>query len=78
MLPQYQAVFVTAKTPKPIYDRLVNTFKKVASDPEIIKKWQALGFVLEYKSFPEFAKFMKEKWNTSAALMEEIGLRKKL
>lgn len=71
------AFSVSAKTPKPIYEKLVVTFERVAKKPDLHKKWEAMGIMPDYMSPAEFNADMKKKWDNEANLMEELGLIKK-
>jgi len=69
--------FISAKTPKAIYDKLVSTFQKVAMSPGVAKKLEDSGMLRQYKTPQEFTNEMKERWGTTAKLVEELGLRSK-
>jgi tripartite-type tricarboxylate transporter receptor subunit TctC len=71
------AFYVSAKTPKPIYEKLITSFKRVVTNPEVTKKFEMVGLIPGYKSPDEFNQFMKPKWDAYSALMEELGMRKK-
>lgn len=77
LLPRFNGFFASTKTPKPIYDRLVPVFRRVANNPELCKKWESLGLVPDYVEPTEFANVISKKWNTYLIIMEELGLRKK-
>ena len=77
LLDRYNTFLVSSKTPKPIYDKLVTTFKKVVTHPELTKKWETIGVIPDYLSPDELSKFMKEKWDVCSALLDELGLKKK-
>jgi tripartite-type tricarboxylate transporter receptor subunit TctC len=77
LLNRYNTFMVSSKTPKPIYDKLVSTFKQVATNPELIKKWETIGVIPDYLGPAELTKFMKEKWDVCSLLLDELGLKKK-
>lgn len=68
---------VSAKTPKPIYEKLVVTLERVAKNPELHKKWIDMGIMPDYKSPAEYTADMKKKWDNESNLMKELGLIKK-
>ena len=75
--PRMNAFYISAKTPKPIYEKLVTSFKRVFTNPEVTKKLEAVGLIPGYRSPDEFAQFMKPKWDAYSILIEELGMRKK-
>ena len=75
--PRYDAFFASAKTPRPIYEKLVASFKRVVNNPELGKRWENIGLFPIYKSPPEYTQFLKEKWATYSILVDELGLKKK-
>lgn len=77
MLPRLNGFFVSAKTPAPICEKLGVAFKRVATNPEVIKKWDKIGLVPEYKTSAEFANLIREKYGVYSKLMIELGLKKK-
>ena len=68
--------FVSSKMPKQIYEKLIHSFERVAKNPELGKKWEAMGLIPEYKNPTEFTKFLKEEWPVASKLMDELGLKK--
>jgi tripartite-type tricarboxylate transporter receptor subunit TctC len=76
-LPRYNAFFVSAKTPKPIHEKLVLAFKRVSTNPELIKKWETLGLFPDYKSPAEYTSIMKNKWDAYSKLIDDLGLKEK-
>ncbi|MCJ7827682.1 hypothetical protein MUP65_00860, partial [Patescibacteria group bacterium] len=44
--PRVSAFYVVSSTPKPIYDKLVTTFKQVVTDPDVTKKFEKVGLVI--------------------------------
>ncbi|OGP59474.1 MAG: hypothetical protein A2162_12670, partial [Deltaproteobacteria bacterium RBG_13_52_11b] len=75
--PRVSAFYVVSSTPKPIYDKLVTTFKRAVTDPEVMKKFEKVGLIPGYRSPDEFAQFMKPKWDAYKSLITELGLKKK-
>jgi tripartite-type tricarboxylate transporter receptor subunit TctC len=75
--PRVSAFYVSSKTPKPIYDKLVVLFKRVVTSPEVTKKFESVGLIPRYGTPEEFNQFMKPKWDAYSALMEELGMKKK-
>lgn len=68
--------FVSAKTPKPIYDKLVSTLERVAKNPELVKKWKGIGITPIYRNPAAYSKLLHEKWQIAAKLINELGLKK--
>ena len=75
--PRMNAFYVSAKTPQPIYEKLVSSFKRVVTSPEVTKKFESVSLIPGYRSPDEFSQFMKPKWDAYAVLMDELGMRKK-
>ena len=75
--PRVSAIFVSSKTPKPIYDKLVTSLKRVVTNPEVMKKFEMVGLTPGYKAPDEYNQFMKPKWAAYSDLMDELGMRKK-
>jgi tripartite-type tricarboxylate transporter receptor subunit TctC len=75
--PRFNVFYVSAKTPEAIQGKLVSALKKVATHPEVIKKWELIGLSIDYKTPAEFIPIMKEKWDALSVLIEDLGLRKK-
>ncbi len=74
---RYSSFFVSAKTPKPIYDKLVASFKKVITMPEVVKKLEAMEYVAEYVSPAQLTAHIKKTYDSYSKLTEDMGLKKK-
>jgi tripartite-type tricarboxylate transporter receptor subunit TctC len=72
----YNGFFVPRNTPKPIYDKLVVTFERIAKNPEFIAKQEKVGSVRNYRGPAEFKEFMKDKWIVTSDILEELGMKK--
>lgn len=69
--------YIAAKTPKEIYGKLVPVFEKAVKTPKVAAKLDSSGVVVDYRSPAEFAKDIKEEWDTVSSLAEEIGIKTK-
>jgi tripartite-type tricarboxylate transporter receptor subunit TctC len=69
--------FVSAKTPKPIYEKLVLSFKRVVTNPEVVKKLENFGYVAQYRSPDEVTSYMKKVYPLYSTITNELGLKKK-
>lgn len=67
---------VSINTPKPIYEKLVLSFERVAKNPEFAMKLDNLGLIRTYRNPAEFKEFMKETWLTNSKVLEQLGLKK--
>jgi tripartite-type tricarboxylate transporter receptor subunit TctC len=74
---RYQGFFVSSKTPKPIYEKLVSVFKKVATNPEVTKKFSTYGIIPTYRTPSEYIASMEEKLIANTKILGELGLLKK-
>ena len=72
---QWVGVFVSSKTPKPVYEKLVHSFERVVKNPELGRKWEAIGLVADYQNPTEFANYLKEQWSIASKLIVELGLK---
>jgi tripartite-type tricarboxylate transporter receptor subunit TctC len=72
----FLAFQVSADTPRPIHEKLVLTFERVAQNPEFIAKLDGLGIIRTYKNPAEFQEFMKLKWAVNSEVLEKLGLKK--
>ena len=68
---------VSAKTPKPIHEKLVAAFERAHKNPELLKKWDKIGLIADYKNPTDFFDDMKKKWNIEGELVRELGLTPK-
>ncbi len=73
----YNTFFVSPHTPKPIYDRLVRGFERVAKNPDLGKKWEGIGLIPTYKNPVEYNNYLKQKWEVVSKLVDELGLKGK-
>jgi len=69
--------YVSARTPGEIQEKLIPLFEKTAKDPNLVKKLESSGVVVEYKSPREFTSELREEWDIVSKLADEIGLKKK-
>jgi tripartite-type tricarboxylate transporter receptor subunit TctC len=69
--------FVSAKTPRPIYEKLVSAFERTAKNPELSKKLEDLGLLSKYEGPADVTTSLKEGFETNVALIEELGLKDK-
>jgi tripartite-type tricarboxylate transporter receptor subunit TctC len=70
--------YVHAKTPKPVYDRLVAATKKVSEDPTLPKKFHDIGMVYGYKNAQETSKLIDRDWETFARVIKATGMADKV
>ena len=75
--PRVSAFYVVSSTPKAIYDKLLTMFKRVVTNPEVMKKFENVGLIPGYRSPEDFDQFMKPKWDAYSSLVNELGMRKK-
>jgi tripartite-type tricarboxylate transporter receptor subunit TctC len=69
--------YCSAKVPRETYDRMVSLFQGVLKNPEVVKKLEASGVVVDYKNPEEFKKDLREEWDIVSKLAEDIGLKSK-
>lgn len=69
--------YCSAKVPKEIYDRLVTLFQGVLKNPEVARKLESNGVVVQYKNPEELTKDLREEWDIVSKLAEDIGLKSK-
>jgi len=67
---------VSSNTPKPIYEKLVLAFERIAKIPEFAVKLNNIGLIRKYKNPAELKEFMKEKWLVYSEGLEQLGLKK--
>jgi tripartite-type tricarboxylate transporter receptor subunit TctC len=67
---------VSSNTPKPIYEKLVLAFERIAKIPEFAMKLDNIGLIRKYKNPAELKEFMKEKWLVYSEGLEQLGLKK--
>ena len=65
---------VPAKTPRPIYEKLVGAFERAAKTPELIKKLETIGLISKYEGPAEVTALIKRNLAANAALIKELGL----
>jgi len=68
--------YISAKTPKEIYEKTVALFEGVVKDPNIAKKLESTGTVGQYKSPKEFTSDLKEEWDIVSEFAVEMGFKK--
>jgi tripartite-type tricarboxylate transporter receptor subunit TctC len=71
------AFFVSAKTPKFVYDKLDPLLEKVVKDPNVAKKLENSGVITLYKAPNELTDELKDRWAVMGRLVEELGLKQK-
>jgi tripartite-type tricarboxylate transporter receptor subunit TctC len=69
--------FTHAKTPKPVYDRLVAAAKKVSENPTLPKKFSDVGMVYGYKNPQETSKLIDSNWETFSRVIQAVGMKAK-
>lgn len=69
--------FLSAKTPKVIYEKHVAFFEKVVKDPDVLKKLENSGILPLFKTSKEFMTELKERWVITSKLLEELGMKKR-
>ena len=69
--------YISAKTPKDIYEKVVSLFEGVVKDPNVAKKLENSGVVVQYKAPKEFTNELKEEWDVVSKLADDIGLKAK-
>jgi tripartite-type tricarboxylate transporter receptor subunit TctC len=72
----FLAFQVSVNTPKPIYEKLVLAFERVAKNPELAVKLDNVGLTRTYKNPTDFNVFLKEKWLVYSEILEPLGLKK--
>lgn len=73
-LGSWQAMFVPAKTPRPIVTKLYGVMIKTVEDPEVVKRLANGGAdVVTSKSPEEFAAFLKEQTAFWAKIVKDVG-----
>jgi len=73
----YLGFYVSAKTPKPLYDKMVSAFQKVSTDPEVKKKLLDLGLTPNYIAPKEYLELLKDKTVVITKIVDELGLKVK-
>ena len=73
----YLGFYVSSKTPKPLYDKMVAAWQKVATDPEVKKKILDLGLTPNYIPPKEYFELLKDKTAVITELINELGLKMK-
>ena len=76
-LKEIQSFYVSAKTPKGIYEKLVLLFEEVGKNPTITKKLEPNGILGEYMNPSAVTTQMKGDWDSISKLVEELGLKQK-
>jgi tripartite-type tricarboxylate transporter receptor subunit TctC len=69
--------FTHAKTPKPVYDKLVAAAAKVSKDPSLPKKFSDVGMVYGYKNPQETSKLIDSNWETFSRVIQAVGMKAK-
>jgi len=72
---QWMGFFAHAKTPKPVYDKLVAAVAATARDPEVAKKLSASGFSMSYKGPADFTKLIDGQWDIFGRVIKEANLK---
>jgi tripartite-type tricarboxylate transporter receptor subunit TctC len=66
---------VPAKTPRPIFEKLVGAFERISKNPELLKRLDNLGLLAKYEGPAECVAFLKENREANAALIKDIGFK---
>ncbi len=69
-----QGYMISPNTPKPIFEKIVQTFEQVEKKPALVKKLAEIGITPIYRSGPEYSKFMKEKLVMTAKYLKELNI----
>ena len=69
----YTAFFVPKGTPKPIVEKLSETFKKVATDPQVGESLKKVGFIPDYEAGEEVQKKLVKEFKIFRELAEKGG-----
>jgi len=73
-LTSWSALFGPSGIPNEIHRKLVDSFERMAKDPNSIKKLEALGYVAEYQS-PEYLETkLKKDIEKITPLVKEVGI----
>jgi tripartite-type tricarboxylate transporter receptor subunit TctC len=67
--------FTHAKTPKPVYDKLVAAVSAAAKNPEVAKKLANVGCTLDYKGPQEFSTLLARQWDIYARIIKEANIK---
>jgi tripartite-type tricarboxylate transporter receptor subunit TctC len=70
-------IYTHAKTPKPVYDKLVAATAKVSKDPSLPKKFSDIGMVYGYRDAQETSKLLDSNWETFSRVMQATGMKAK-
>lgn len=73
--PTWLGLFVPARTPRPILERLQSEASKALQQPAVRDKLAALGVEPMEMTAAEFDAFVRREIDTNAALVKAIGLR---
>jgi tripartite-type tricarboxylate transporter receptor subunit TctC len=71
----WAALFVNSKTPKPVYDRLASAVEATVKKPEVAKKLENIGFIVEYKNPGECSAFIEKERSATALMIKEAGMK---
>ncbi|MDA8125973.1 MAG: tripartite tricarboxylate transporter substrate binding protein [Deltaproteobacteria bacterium] len=69
--------FVHAKTPKPVYDKLVAAMKNTFKDAGMKDKLFKAGWAASYKDPQEFGKIVSKNWDIFDDILRETGMMEK-
>jgi tripartite-type tricarboxylate transporter receptor subunit TctC len=74
-LGSWQGIFVPKGTPKPVIDKLFDTFTKVVHDPWVGARYEKVSAQqITSDSLEEFASFMKEQNAFWAKIIKDVGI----
>ncbi|MGE5576815.1 MAG: Bug family tripartite tricarboxylate transporter substrate binding protein [Syntrophothermus sp.] len=73
----WRGIAVPKGTPEPVIKKLEQAFKKAMETPEFRDFARQMGADIEFRGAREFDEFIAEQDKELAALMEQIGLRKR-
>ena len=71
----WAALFVNSQTPKPVYDRLVSAVEATVKKPEVAKKLENIGFIVEYKNPGVCSAFIEKERSATALMIKEAGMK---
>ena len=73
----YRGMWAPLGTPKPIIDELTGVFKKVAENPEFVKKITDLGSFVQFAPQDEYKAIMDAEVKKITKLVETVGMKRK-
>jgi len=71
----WQGVFVPAKTPAPIVQKMNAAVAKALADPDVLKKFDATAYTAEPSSSEALGQYLKEQTAKWSAIIKSAGLK---